>query len=226
MRRRRSIRLKGYDYAQEGAYYITVCTRDRLPFFENKSIRAIVEGCWLEVPRHFPMVELDEWVVMPDHMHGIIAITRRGVQLNAPTHAERDAPTHAERDAPTHAERDAPTHAERDAPTHAERDAPTHAEGDAPTHAEGDAPTHIRGRDPTDPFSIMSPGRRTLAVIVRTYKAAVTSTCRRAGHAEFGWQRNYYEHVIRDEADLDRTRQYVLDNPQRWDIDRDDPALW
>ena len=186
MRRRRSIRLKGYDYAQEGAYYITVCTRDRLPFFENKSIRAIVEGCWLEVPRHFPMVELDEWVVMPDHMHGIIAITRRGVQLNAPTHAERDAPT----------------------------------------HAEGDAPTHIRGRDPTDPFSIMSPGRRTLAVIVRTYKAAVTSTCRRAGHAEFGWQRNYYEHVIRDEADLDRTRQYVLDNPQRWDIDRDDPALW
>jgi REP element-mobilizing transposase RayT len=169
-RHRRSIRLNGYDYVQTGAYFVTLCTHDRLLFFENATTRKIAEECWLEIPEHFPAVELDEWVVMPNHLHGIIVrdndTVRRGVQLNAPTTASRD---------------------------------------------------------PQNPFSIMSPRRNTFGLIIRTYKAAVTTQCRRA-NLDFGWQRNYYEHVIRDEVDLARIRQYIANNPAQWKLDENNPA--
>jgi REP element-mobilizing transposase RayT len=173
----RSIRLQGYDYSQAGAYFVTICTQEHTLFFENDAIREIAEQCWSEIPDHFPAVELDEWIVMPNHVHGIIVIcddARRGVQLNAPT-------------------------------------------PNAPTM---NAPTI---RNPDDVFSVISPHRNTLSVIVRTYKAAVTTLCRRAGRDDFAWQRNYHEHIIRNEGELNRIRQYIADNPIRWETDMHNP---
>jgi REP element-mobilizing transposase RayT len=63
----------------------------------------------------------------------------------------------------------------------------------------------------------------TLGQIVRTYKASSTRHIRATANANFAWQRNYYEHVIRDEESLNRIRQYILDNPARWDSDRENP---
>ena len=74
-------------------------------------------------------------------------------------------------------------------------------------------------------MSVISPQRDTLSVIVRTYKAAVTTLCRRERYAYFGWQRNYYDHVIRNGAELDRVRQYIQDNPLQWDLGRENPAV-
>jgi len=79
---RRSIRLKGYDYTQAGAYFITICTKDRACLFGDvadgvmrlNQMGHIVRQCWLEIPEHFPHVVLDEFVVMPNHVHGIIVI--------------------------------------------------------------------------------------------------------------------------------------------------------
>ena len=70
---------------------------------------------------------------------------------------------------------------------------------------------------------MMSPRPRTLAVIVRTYKAAVTTACRGAQLA-FGWQRGYHEHVVRGPAELSRIRAYIQDNPARWAMDQLNPA--
>jgi REP element-mobilizing transposase RayT len=80
---RRSTRLKGYDYAQEGAYFITICTYAKQWLFgeiENDKMMLnhygeIVANCWLAIPTHFPHIELDEFVIMPNHMHGIVVIT-------------------------------------------------------------------------------------------------------------------------------------------------------
>ena len=166
---RHSIRLKGYDYSQAGAYFVTICTRGNMLFLENKVIRTIAEQCWLEIHDHFPPVELGEWVIMPNHLHGILVIvgsdrsdvttltSRRGVQLNAPTK------------------------------------------------------------------SAISPCRNTLSVMIRTYKTVVTTLCRRAGYDNFGWQRNYYEHIICHEDELNYIRQYIVDNPIKWDIDENNP---
>ena len=64
----------------------------------------------------------------------------------------------------------------------------------------------------------------TLGEIVRTYKAVSARAIRCSRYVDFKWQRNYYEHIIRDEDSLNRIRQYILDNPIRWDSDRENPA--
>ena len=72
---RRSIRLKEYDYSQGGAYFVTICTHKRDLFFEQfEPLRQIVQNEWKKIPKRFRDVELDEFVVMPNHVHEIIFI--------------------------------------------------------------------------------------------------------------------------------------------------------
>ena len=70
----------------------------------------------------------------------------------------------------------------------------------------------------------ISPKKGTLSVIVRTYKAAVTTICRDKGFPKFRWHRNFHEHIIRDQKDLDRIRRYILENPIKWFYDEENPA--
>ena len=96
---RRSIRLKGHDYSQPGAYFVTICTRDQECLFGhvvNGEMRLndageIAQRCWEEIPRHFPLVELDAFVVMPNHVHGIIVIQGRG-EASVPLHVSKERP--------------------------------------------------------------------------------------------------------------------------------------
>jgi REP element-mobilizing transposase RayT len=79
-----TIRLKNYDYSQNGCYFVTICTKDKQKYFGNienekmvlNEIGEIVEKFWLEIPKHFPSVVLDEFVIMPNHVHGIIIINK------------------------------------------------------------------------------------------------------------------------------------------------------
>jgi len=76
---RRSLRLPGYDYTQPGAYFVTICTYQRVCLFDEPRLRAIAERCWRALARHRSRVILDAWVVMPDHVHGIMVIPAAGV---------------------------------------------------------------------------------------------------------------------------------------------------
>jgi putative transposase len=171
-RHRRSLRLKDYDYSDTGVYFVTICTQQR-----HCLLGAVVDGelqlndtgrliqqCWEELPTRFPDVNIDGFVVMPNHVHGILFV---GAQFIAP-----DTPH---------------THRERN-----EKGA--------------------MNRAPT------------LGEIVRTYKALSTRMIRQTVISTFAWQRNYYEHIIRSEESLNRIRQYILDNPARWEFDRENPA--
>lgn len=79
---RRSIRLNGYDYAQNGNYFLTLCTRNRECLFGDvrdgkmylSNYGKMVNECWQEIPVHFPQIVLHEYVIMPNHVHGIIEI--------------------------------------------------------------------------------------------------------------------------------------------------------
>ena len=83
---RRSTRLGGYDYAQPGAYFVTVCTREHACLFGHvvngemhlNEAGEIARRCWEDIPTHFPVVELDALVIMPNHMHGIVVIGCKG----------------------------------------------------------------------------------------------------------------------------------------------------
>ena len=173
---RRSIRLKGYDYSQAGAYFVTICVQHHQNLFGNvadaemqlNDLGIIAKDCWCTIPQHFPNVELGEYMVMPNHIHGIVVIADdcRGVQLNAPTET----------------------------------------------------------RDLSNPFSAISPKRKTLSVIIRTYKAAVTTRCREIDRADFVWLGNYYEHIIRNEREWNAIAKYIYDNPANWLGDLDNPT--
>jgi len=159
---RRSIRLKDYDYSQEGAYFVTICTQNHKPLLGEirnaemvlNEYGKIVAECWLWLSKQYPHVELDEWVLMPNHMHGIIILCRGG---------SRTAPT-----------------------------------------------------------GIYKPLGRLIGAFKTTSTKRINVLHRTPGARV--WQRNYYEHVIRNEDDLNEIRQYILDNPVQWDMDENNPT--
>jgi len=164
---RRSVRLSGYDYRWPGAYFMTICThRHRCVLGQVvgeeilcSELDQIVARCWRDIPAHFDRASLGEFVVMPNHLHGIIILAddRRGTPWRAPT---------------------------------------------------------------TESFA--SPVRGSIPTIVRSFKSAVTHLARQAslwGATPF-WQRNYYEHVIRDAHEWERIAAYIASNPALWALDR------
>jgi len=161
-----STRLKHYDYSQPGEYFITICIQSHECLFGHvhkeemrlSPIGEIARKCWEEIPYHFNNIELDEYIIMPNHIHGIIIINEsqcRDVQLNVSTR--------------------------------------------------------------------ISPKRGSLSVVIRTYKAAVTTICRRNNSFEFCWQRRFCEHIIRNEKELNNIRDYIINNPVKWSFDEDNP---
>ena len=167
---RRSIRLHGYDYSQMGAYFVTICAHNRACLFGDivesemqlNSIGEIVAEEWTKSELVRSEIKLDEWVVMPNHLHAIVWIT----------HSSR-------------------------------------------VGATGRSPLRIAGPRPGS-----------LGAMIAGFKSAATKRINTARNAPGVpvWQRNYYEHVIRNECSLDRIRQYIRYNPLKWPDDPDNPA--
>ncbi len=170
--RRRSIRLEGYDYSQAGEYFVTLCThrmrclfgRVRNGEMEWNTLGWIVRNEWLRTPWICPEIELDEFVVMPNHLHAIIVI-RTGWEERIP--ASR-----------------------------------------VYTRAHGRAP--------------LRRSSRSLGSLIGGFKSACTIRINRLRETPGGrvWQRNYFEHVIRDDEELDHARQYISRNPLHWELDQ------
>ena len=80
--RRRGLRLPGYDYAQTGVYFVTICTRGRVCVLGDvvdgevrlSELGVMVNSVWSELPRHYAHVRLDAWIVMLNHVHGIVML--------------------------------------------------------------------------------------------------------------------------------------------------------
>jgi putative transposase len=202
---RRSIRLKGYDYANSGAYFVTIVTQGRECLFGeivNAETRlndagSVIEHWWFELNNKFRTVETDEFVIMPNHFHGIVGIADVGADLRVGPVGKG---THA----------GVPLQE-----THPVR--PVARRG-APMCAPVLAPQNTSHRTP-------------LPAIVQWFKTMTTNEYLRgvktSGWASFQgrlWQRNYYEHVIRDEESLNRIREYILNNPAQWASDPENPA--
>ena len=152
--RRASLRLQGFDYAQSGVYFVTICVKDRKCLFGEVAyggmvanrVGAAVGTSWSELPEMFPGLALDAFVVMPNHLHGLVVFD-----------------------------------------------------------------------------GVMS---FDLSAVIQAYKSLST----RGVNAMLGspgghlWHRGFYEHIVRNDADLDRIRQYIAENPIRWALDEENPA--
>ncbi len=166
---RRSIRLRRFDYTRPASFFLTLCVEARRQSLGEiaegrvvlSPIGQIVEEVWRNFPGIRPYVELDAFVVMPNHFHGILTFKDMGAtRWVAPT---------------------------------------------------------------PDVTPAKGPPARSIGAIVGQFKSVVTKRVRGLGDAGFGWQRNYYEHVVRDEYDLRRIREYIRTNPERWTLDRENP---
>jgi REP-associated tyrosine transposase len=187
---RSSIRLREYDYRSAGAYFVTICSFQREYLFgevvdvEMRLTDAGVAAveCWQGIPDHFPQVQLDEFVVMPNHIHGIILLD----DFVGARHASPGFETQTQ-----------------------STDPQTRA-----THA-----SPLRDSRP-------GPKPRSIGSILGAYKSAVTKRINtlRDNPGCPVWQRNYYEHVVRNETDLANIRQYIANNPLKWDLDENNPA--
>jgi putative transposase len=197
---RRSIRLRGYDYSQTGVYFVTICIhhRDQQLFgdvVDGKMVLnecgAIVQEEWHNTAKIRSYVVLDEFVVMPNHFHGIIQLTdRRGTACRAPL---KPPPDTNKLGTASRAQSESPSHCDHQGTA---RRAPT------------DTPTGQFGK----------PTNGSIPTIVRAFKSVVSNRIHEK-MPEFKWQRNYYEHIVRDDKSLFLIRQYIRNNPLAWASD-------
>ena len=214
---RRSIRLKGYDYSQPGAYFVTICTHENHSLFgkivdgemQLNELGKAVEFTWNDLVNHVDGIELGPFVIMPNHIHAIIQIIEVGAGLEpARTEPARTEPARTEpaRTEPTYTD---PTHTE---PIHTE---PTRTE---PTRTERARTEPARTEPTLTPMKAQTP----LPEIVRQLKtfSAKRINILRKTTGKPVWQRNYYEHIIRNDQSFQKIGEYILSNPIQWENDR------
>jgi REP element-mobilizing transposase RayT len=220
---RRSIRLRGYDYRQAGAYFVTICVQDRACLFGEvvdgdmrlSKAGENVQAVWNDLPRRFPGIDLDAFVVMPNHVHGIVF-------LGADPDVGGDNGTPRRDEGAIHR-----------APTNVSRLPRAGRVEDAGSGMPG-GKRHVGARfiapsspAPTSRIPASPPDGRlnpTLGEIVRAFKAVTTRQIRLATTHPFSWQRNYYERIVRNDRELERARAYIAVNPGRWAEDAENPS--
>jgi REP element-mobilizing transposase RayT len=163
---RQSIRLKHYDYSQPGAYFVTLCVQNRECLFGDvadgemrlNGAGRLVSDSWAWLATQYDHVELDEYVIMPNHMHGVLIITDgcRGGSRTAPTEGTR----------------------------------------------------------------------KPVGRLIGAFKTVSTKRINqlRGTPGVPVWQRNYYEHIIRNAESLNRISEYIVNNPGQWELDRENPV--
>lgn len=163
---RRSMRLRGFDYRKSGVYFVTICTYQKMKLFGRvddgeMSLSMVGElACeeWQQIAQSRSSVHLDYYVVMPNHLHGLVIIEE----------------------------------------------------------------THDRGIQSSDSATLLKRINTlqagSLGAIIGQFKAAVSRRVRSEpmDHEQPIWQRNYHEHIVRDETSLNEIRRYIMENPARW----------
>jgi REP-associated tyrosine transposase len=182
---RRSIRLRDYDYRAAGAYFVTVCTHERQCIFEDAELKSVAEEVWRAVVGACGGF-IDDFIVMPNHVHGIIWIphpTTVGARQPQRSYSARRSSTLL-----------------------------------VPQTVHPVA-SPLR--------TAVGPPSGSLGAIVGSFKSATAKRINnlRSTPGNPVWQRNYYEHIIRDEDDLARIRQYIRDNPAKWADDPENPTV-
>ncbi|MFC1725472.1 transposase [candidate division KSB1 bacterium] len=167
LKKRKLNRLKGYDYSMPGLYYITFCTFKNIEWFGKvidgqmnlNDYGDVAKSFWMEIPKIHRNLKLDEVIIMPNHIHGILIINDETVGTE---------------------------------------------------HCSVQKETSIN-------YSLLSK-------IVKSYKEKVSKTLKRKFKLyDFKWQRSFYDHIIRNEKSLNEIRKYIVNNPAKWEDDRNNP---
>jgi len=185
-----SARLQTWDYANNGAYFITICTQNRHHFFgkiqnqemQLSEIGKLAEQYWLEIQNHFPMVELGNFVVMPNHVHGILIIdniSNSAVETRFIASDNDDVNNN-------------------------------NNETRLIASLPGETGGFSGDKNPMLGNSISK--------IVRWYKGRCSFECRKI-NPNFAWQSRFHDHIIRNSKSFDTIQNYIEQNPVKWKED-------
>ena len=197
--KRKSIRLKNFDYSRAGAYFVTICSHNKKFVFgrvEDDAVRLselgrLIEECWQQITEHFMNATLDEYIIMPNHLHGIIV-------LSESYHDCRGAARSA-------------------------RETDSTGRGAARSARKTDSTGRGAACSTRSETSNMRPD--TLSTIVRSFKSAATKLARESNLVanEPLWQRSFFERIIRNNDAMMKAREYIINNPLRWHLDKENP---
>jgi len=186
-------RYQGYDYSLSGKYFVTICTKNKIPYFGNiedgklklSDIGIIARNLWIEISDHFQNIELDEFIIMPDHIHGIISIKTNSDGIIVETRHVANVETR-------------------------------HVANVETRHVANVETRHASFLQPGNEKTRISPKPGSLGAIVGSYKSAVSKIVHRFDPG-FKWQSRYYDHIIRSNSELSRIRKYIRENPGKWE---------
>jgi putative transposase len=205
-----SARLQSWDYGSNAAYFITICTVKRNHFLGqiiNGKMNLSEQGklanqYWLEIPDHFSFVSLDEFIVMPNHMHGIIIINKPlnndGDYISDDSGVSNVETGHAL------------SGYGNDDNFNSETGHALSLQSSQPAKSESGKQPHHRFRNQ---------GKNTISSMVGSFKSAVTKRCNE-NNLSFGWQSRFHDHIIRDNDEFNRIRNYITSNPENWEQDK------
>lgn len=211
MYRVESTRLELYDYGQAGWYFVTVCTKNHQCHFGHvhngyvclSKIGSIVASEWQRIPILRPYVHLDDWIVMPDHLHGILVIDRDRFCRDATEESVERCSVSGDDTTET-----------------------PHSTAGRRSRAEPRGPLCGVSTDSASKDDIQKWQSGCLGAIVSRFKAFSFQRIRQAGHKSFTWQSRFHDRVIRGGDEIDKIRGYIRKNPIRWELKENEELPW
>ncbi len=164
----KSTRLQSWDYSNSAYYFVTICTKNKEKYFGKiaddkmilNKIGKIAEQFWLEIPSHFPFVILDEFILMPNHIHGILVFENNDCR---------------------------------------------------------DKALPCLYMDNVGKNRFQNQGKNTLSSVIGSFKSICTKTINKIqSEIFFAWQGCFYDRIIRTEEELNKVRNYIINNPLKW----------
>lgn len=209
-----SSRLQTWDYGTNGAYFITICTQNREHFFgivqngtvQLSEIGKISERLWIEIPNQFPFIELGNFVVMPNHVHGILIINK----IVSPSVETRFI-----------ASNNIESLDYKETRFIASNKIESNVVDDINDDVNEETRLIASLPDKNGGFSgDKNPMLNdTISKIIRWYKGRCSFECRKI-NSDFGWQSRFYDHIIRNSKSFDIIQNYIFENPMNWEKDK------
>jgi len=208
-----SVRYRGYDYSSPGKYFITICTKGKTPYFGKikngrmnlSAIGEIAEKLWNDIPIHYPMVELDKFIIMPDHLHGIIIINRPSKSVDQPVHKTSKGVFPG-----SDSENGNFFPICTGVPANPDSREPIPEM--PPKWFTMDKSLTNGAQLPTSKNPYWKPN--SIGSIINHYKRSCTIIIKSQG-INFAWQPRFYDRIIRTRIELYATRKYIINNPRK-----------
>ena len=194
----KSTRLETWDYRWNAAYFITICTANRRHYFgeiKNGKMQfsptgAIAEKLWHEIPHHASHVELGNFIVMPNHIHGILILDNPEISREEKISEGNDEEK------------------KNDPPGNHPKDPVQTLHATSQPHPEKNLQ-----------MAKISPKSNSISTIIRSYKSATTKHAHRLGY-EFEWQTRFHDIIIRNDTAFKTISTYIKNNPAKWKEDK------